>query len=141
MNIHDASILVLLRKNVQLFVNAYPKPKSRQIIMANLSPSHAYWTPCSNEIPLQVVVVGGGFAGILAARTLAEECRAAGLDACVTVVDQKDYFEYTPAVLRALVDPSECDTILVPLRDTCLPSSGVLFPVPRLPDVLPLSAV
>ncbi|HLC62969.1 MAG TPA: FAD-dependent oxidoreductase [Candidatus Nanoarchaeia archaeon] len=46
----------------------------------------------------KVVVIGGGFAGSYAARELQN-----GFE--VTLIDTKDYFEFTPSVLRCLVEP------------------------------------
>jgi len=48
-----------------------------------------------------VLIVGGGFAGINAALELRKNPQIQ-----VTLVDRKDYFEVTPAQLRALVDPA-----------------------------------
>src|SRR3989338_6062962 len=53
-----------------------------------------------------VIVLGGGFAGALAARKLEKYFQ-------VLLIDQKDYFEFTPAVLRTLVEPSHVDKIQV----------------------------
>lgn len=47
----------------------------------------------------KIVIIGGGFAGAFAARKL--ECRFQ-----VTLIDEKEYFEFTPGVLRTLVNPS-----------------------------------
>ena len=65
----------------------------------------------------QVVVVGGGFAGRAAQRAVAEAARGwfgprVGLE--VTLVDAKGYFEYTPALLRCLVEPAACKRALLP---------------------------
>ena len=46
----------------------------------------------------KVVVIGGGFAGSKIAKSLEKDFE-------VTLIDTKDYFEYTPAVLRAIVQP------------------------------------
>jgi NADH dehydrogenase FAD-containing subunit len=46
-----------------------------------------------------VVIVGGGFAGAYVAKAL-EDCFR------VTLVDNKDYFEFTPSVLRTIVEPN-----------------------------------
>ncbi len=54
----------------------------------------------------RVVVIGGGFAGVAVSRTL-----RARFD--VTLVDTKDYFEFTPGILRSLVDPSHLRRIQV----------------------------
>jgi len=47
----------------------------------------------------KVVIVGGSFAGLLIARKLQNKFR-------VTVIDRKEYFEFLPGILRALVMPS-----------------------------------
>ncbi len=44
-------------------------------------------------------------------------------DAEVIIVDQKEYFEYTPGILRALVDPSHLPLLHARMRDiVCSPS-------------------
>ncbi len=48
----------------------------------------------------KVVIIGGGFAGAYVAREL-EKDRALA----VTLIDTKDYFEFTPGILRAIVEP------------------------------------
>ena len=65
----------------------------------------------------RVVVVGGGFAGRAAQRAVAEAARGwfgprVGVE--VTLVDAKGYFEYTPALLRCLVEPAACKRALLP---------------------------
>ncbi len=52
----------------------------------------------------KIVIVGGGFAGSLAARELEHNFD-------VTLIDTKDYFEFTPSVLRTLVEPQHCQKI------------------------------
>ncbi len=46
----------------------------------------------------KVVIIGGGFSGAYIARKLEREFD-------VTIVDTKDYFEFTPGVLRTIVEP------------------------------------
>ena len=55
----------------------------------------------------RVVIIGGGFAGAFLARTLTH-------DFFVTLIDTKDYFEFTPSVLHALVAPAHIKAIQVP---------------------------
>lgn len=55
-----------------------------------------------------VVIVGGSFSGLRAQRNCSSLCR-------VTLVDLKDYFEYTPGCLRLFVDPSRLQSIARPL--------------------------
>ena len=52
----------------------------------------------------RVLVIGGGLAGLAAARTLRKRFR-------VTVVDAKEYFEFTSGILRAVVQPSHLDSL------------------------------
>lgn len=46
----------------------------------------------------RVVVIGGGFAGTKVAKILESKCN-------VTLIDAEDFFEYTPGILRVLVEP------------------------------------
>ena len=46
----------------------------------------------------KIVIIGGGFAGAYCARELQQDFN-------VTLIDTKDYFEFTPSVLRTLVEP------------------------------------
>jgi len=46
-----------------------------------------------------VVIIGGGFSGTYAAQALEDYFH-------VTLIDNKDYFEFTPSVLRTIVEPS-----------------------------------
>jgi len=57
--------------------------------------------------PQRVVVVGGGFSGALTAQLLEADFE-------VTLVDNKNYFEFTPSVLRALAEPSKAAVITKP---------------------------
>ncbi len=52
----------------------------------------------------RVVIIGGGFAGSTAARKLEDDFNA-------TLIDTKDYFEFTPSVLRTLVEPQHIKKI------------------------------
>jgi len=54
-----------------------------------------------------VVIIGGGFAGSVCAKKLER-----GFN--VTLVDTKDYFEFTPSILRLAVSPESIRTIRVP---------------------------
>src|SRR3989344_243968 len=46
----------------------------------------------------KVVIIGGVFAGTTAAKILQNKCD-------LTLIDTEDYFEYTPGILRVLVEP------------------------------------
>ncbi len=54
----------------------------------------------------KVVVIGGGFAGSYIARELEK-------DFDVTLIDSKDYFEFTPGILRTIVEPNHVKKIQV----------------------------
>ncbi len=54
----------------------------------------------------RLVVIGGGFAGAMIARRLQR-------DFAVTLIDSKDYFEFTPGVLRCLVEPAHIRRVQV----------------------------
>eukprot|EP00808_Paulinella_micropora_P026153 g19750.t1 len=74
------------------------------------------WLPTFWRRPLlrqRVVIVGAGFAGAAAQRTL---CDAGFQD--VTLVDYKDYLEYTPGVLRLYVEPEHVHELVRPVPQT-----------------------
>jgi len=54
----------------------------------------------------RVVIIGGGFAGSTAARKLENDFN-------VTLIDTKEYFEFTPSVLRTIVEPRHIKKIQV----------------------------
>jgi len=58
----------------------------------------------------KVVILGGGFAGTTAAKELEN-------DFDVTLIDTKNYFEYTPAILRVIVEPEHIEKIEVLHKD------------------------
>lgn len=51
-------------------------------------------------------VVGGGFSGAYLSQKLQNYCR-------VTLVDTRDYFEFTPSVLRTIVEPNHISSIQI----------------------------
>ncbi len=58
----------------------------------------------------KVVVIGGGFAGATAAKKLKGKCD-------LTLIDTEDFFEYTPGILRVLVDPDHYKKLHVKHKD------------------------
>ena len=54
----------------------------------------------------KVVVIGGGFAGSLAAQELERDFE-------VTLIDTKDYFEFTPWIMRTIVNPDYVNGIQI----------------------------
>lgn len=58
----------------------------------------------------RVVVIGGGFAGSCCARKLEKRFD-------VTLIDSKDYFEFTPSVLRTIVEPEHIKKIQILHKD------------------------
>lgn len=66
----------------------------------------------------RVVIIGGGFAGSNAARKLENDFN-------VTLIDAKDYFEFTPSVLRTIVEPEHIKKIQV-LHKDCLNKSVIV---------------
>jgi len=52
----------------------------------------------------RVLIIGGSFAGLCVARDLKDHF-------LVTIVDAKEFFEYTPGVLRAYVKPKHLDAL------------------------------
>ena len=58
----------------------------------------------------KVVVVGGGFAGAKVAKNLEN-------DFSVTLIDTKDYYEFTPGILRSIVRPNHLKHIEICHKD------------------------
>ncbi|MBI4140896.1 FAD-dependent oxidoreductase, partial [Candidatus Woesearchaeota archaeon] len=52
----------------------------------------------------QVIIIGGGFCGTHAAQQLEN-------DFSTTLIDNKDYFEFTPGILRTIVEPEHGNKI------------------------------
>ncbi len=52
----------------------------------------------------RVVIVGGGFAGAYVARNLEKKFD-------VVLIDTKDYFEFTPSILRTIINPDHAKKI------------------------------
>jgi len=65
-----------------------------------------------------VVIIGGGFAGSKIAKQLEEDFE-------ITLIDDKDYFEYTPGILRVVVKPSHIKKIQV-LHNNYLKNTEIL---------------
>lgn len=53
-----------------------------------------------------VVVIGGGFAGAYVAKALEKK-------GSVTLIDTKEYYEFTPSILRTIIEPSHIKKIQV----------------------------
>jgi len=68
----------------------------------------------------KVLVIGGQFSGTFCARELKKKFH-------VTVVDAKEYFEYTPGVLRAFVKPCHLDALTFTLQPVLERKMGVKF--------------
>ncbi|CAE7791679.1 aifB [Symbiodinium sp. CCMP2592] len=68
----------------------------------------------------RVLVIGSQFSGTFCARELKSQCS-------VTVVDAKEYFEYTPGVLRAFVNPSHYDALSFSLQPVLERRMGVKY--------------
>lgn len=58
----------------------------------------------------KVIVIGGGFAGSLAAKKLEKKFE-------LTLIDTTDYFEFTPGILRTIVEPWHLGKIQVLHKD------------------------
>ena len=61
----------------------------------------------------RVVIVGASFGGLACARMLRR-------DFDVTIVDQHDWFEYTPGILRLFVKPQHLDCLSASLHDVAV---------------------
>ena len=67
-----------------------------------------------------LLVLGGQFTGNFCARELKKKFY-------VTVVDAKEYFEYTPGVLRAFVKPAHLDSLTFTLQPVLERKMGVKY--------------
>merc|ERR1712176_114203 len=68
----------------------------------------------------KVLIIGGQFAGNFTARDLKKHFD-------VTIVDAKEFFEYTPGILRAYVKPAHFDSLSFTLQPITERSMGVKF--------------
>jgi len=68
----------------------------------------------------QALVIGGGFSGLFAAKDLKHDFH-------VTVVDAKEFFEYTPGILRAYVKPVHFDALTFTLQPVVETKMGCKF--------------
>lgn len=59
----------------------------------------------------QVIIVGGGYAGIAVATQLDQYCQ-------VTLIDPKDAFHHAVASLRSVVEPSYIKKMLIPYENS-----------------------
>lgn len=86
----------------------------------------------------RVLIIGGSFAGLCAARDLATHF-------LVTIVDCKEFFEYTPGVLRCFVKPKHFDALSFNLHPIIEERMGCKFIwgevtalAPRLATIKPM---
>jgi NADH dehydrogenase FAD-containing subunit len=68
----------------------------------------------------RVLVIGGGFAGLCVARDMATHF-------LVTIVDCKEFFEYTPGILRCYVKPKHFDALSFSLHPVIEQKMGCKF--------------
>jgi len=68
----------------------------------------------------RVLIIGGSFAGLCCGRDMAD-------DFLVTIVDCKEFFEYTPGVLRAYVKPKHLDALTFTLYPVIEKRMGCKF--------------
>jgi apoptosis-inducing factor 2 len=55
----------------------------------------------------KLIIIGGGFAGIKIAKSLEKRFE-------IKLIDNKDYFEFTPSILRAIISPKKIEKIQLP---------------------------
>ena len=67
-----------------------------------------------------VLVIGGGFAGFVVARHMRKHFD-------VTLIDAKEYFEYTPGILRAFVHPEHLSSLTFKYQPVLEGKMGVRF--------------
>jgi len=67
-----------------------------------------------------ILIIGGGFAGFVVARHMRKHFN-------VTMIDAKEYFEYTPGILRAFVHPSHLSALTFKYQPVLEGSMGCRF--------------
>lgn len=78
------------------------------------------WRHLFPRSPKRVVVIGGGPCGLYCVDRLRHHFQ-------VTLIDVKDFFEYTPGMCRALVDPAQHSKLTFEYRETLERQMGVQF--------------
>src|SRR3989344_1545994 len=54
----------------------------------------------------KIIIIGGGFAGSFLAKKLENKFQ-------VTLIDTKDYFEFTPGILRTIIEPEHYSKVQI----------------------------
>ncbi len=67
-----------------------------------------------NNDPTRIVVLGGGFAGAYCVKQLEKSLR--GVDAEITLINEQNYFVFTPMLVEAATSALEPRHVVVPLR-------------------------
>ncbi|TWU19683.1 NAD(P)/FAD-dependent oxidoreductase [Allorhodopirellula heiligendammensis] len=67
-----------------------------------------------NTHPTRIVVLGGGFAGAYCVKQLEKSLR--GVDVEITLVNEQNYFVFTPMLVEAATSALEARHVVVPLR-------------------------
>lgn len=67
-----------------------------------------------NSVPTRVVVLGGGFAGAYCVKQLEKSARGQNVE--ITLVNEQNYFVFTPMLIEAATSALEPRHVLVPLR-------------------------
>ncbi len=62
------------------------------------------------EIKKRVVIIGGGFTGAYCAKRVQK-------DFDVTLIDSKEYFEFTPSILKSIINPQNLKSIQIHHKD------------------------
>ncbi|HVY01609.1 MAG TPA: FAD-dependent oxidoreductase [Candidatus Nanoarchaeia archaeon] len=75
----------------------------------------------------KVVVIGGGFTGSTVAKKLENEFD-------VTLIDNKEYFEFTPGILRTIVHPTQTRCIQVKHKDYLKNSNVIIGKADKIGD-------
>lgn len=73
----------------------------------------------------KLIIIGGGFSGAYLAKKLQDQFD-------LTLIDSKEYFEFTPSVLKALVQPKLISRIQVPHRKYLPKANLILGPATKI---------
>ena len=79
----------------------------------------------------RIVIAGGGFAGIEAARVIARGLQLRGLKDkhSITIIDKNNYHTFTPALIPASTTPKTATDEMV-RSAVCVPFSDIHFSIP-----------
>ncbi len=90
------------------------KPMKEEISLASTTTVEAHALPITKT---DILILGAGIGGYEAFRTLNKHLRRAGLRKTITIVDQNNYFTFTPLLHEVAAGSVEAAHATIPLRE------------------------